>query len=106
MGSSGAGKSTIINLILRFYDPSVGEIYIDGVAVKDYNVGWLRRQIGLVSQEPVLFGVSIAENIIYGAENVSREEVIEAAKQANAHDFIISLPKVRSKIEPINCFKS
>lgn len=95
VGSSGAGKSTIVSLILRFYDPTAGEIYIDNIAIRDYNIGWLRRQIGLVSQEPVLFGVSIAENISYGADDVTREEVIEAARQANAHDFIMALPNVR-----------
>lgn len=94
VGSSGAGKSTIVSLILRFYDTTSGEIYLDNIAVRDYNVRWLRSQIGLVSQEPVLFGVSIAENIKYGTEYATDEDIIEAAKQANAHDFIIMLPQV------------
>lgn len=82
-------------MILRFYDTTDGEVCLDGVSVKNYNVHWLRGQIGLVSQEPVLFGVSIAENIKYGSNDATAEEVIEAAKQANAHDFIIKLPEVR-----------
>ena len=96
VGASGAGKSTIVSLILRLYDPAAGEVLIDNIAVKDYNLRWLRRQIGLVSQEPVLFGVSIAQNIMYGAEAVSYEDMVEAAKLANAHDFITALPQVRS----------
>lgn len=94
VGSSGAGKSTIVSLILRFYDTTSGEIYLDNIPVRDYNVHWLRSQIGLVSQEPVLFGVSIAENIKYGSEYTTDEDIIEAAKQANAHDFIVTLPQV------------
>lgn len=94
VGSSGAGKSTIVSLILRFYDTSSGEVCIDDISVKKYNLHWLRSQIGLVSQEPVLFGVSIAENIKYGSEYATDEEIVEAAKQANAHDFISKLPKV------------
>ncbi|XKL66217.1 hypothetical protein PGB90_009637 [Kerria lacca] len=92
VGSSGAGKSTIISLILRFYDPNSGQVCIDDIPVSEFNVNWLRNQIGLVSQEPVLFGVSIKENISYGRENVTEYEVEEAAKQANAHDFITKLP--------------
>ncbi|KAK7600963.1 hypothetical protein V9T40_008404 [Parthenolecanium corni] len=93
VGSSGAGKSTIVSLIQRFYDPSSGQVYLDDIPLTELNVRWLRSRFGLVSQEPVLFGVSIAENISYGRENVSREEVEEAAKQANVHDFIMTLPE-------------
>lgn len=98
VGSSGAGKSTIVGLLQRFYDVTSGEICIDGVSLKDLNVKWIRSQIGLVSQEPVLFGVSIAENIMYGKRDATRADVEEAAKQANAHNFIIKLPMVRVRI--------
>lgn len=94
VGSSGAGKSTIVSLIQRLYDPSSGQVCIDGIPLTELNVRWLRSHIGLVSQEPVLFGVSIAENISYGREEVTQDEVIEAAKRANAHNFIMTLPEV------------
>lgn len=94
VGSSGGGKSTIISLILRYYDTNDGQVCIDGVPVTELNLKWLRDQIGLVSQEPVLFGVSIADNIRYGRDNVSFAELVEAAKQANAHEFVMKLPKV------------
>lgn len=98
VGSSGAGKSTIVGLIQRFYDPNAGQVCVDGIPLTELNVRWLRSRIGLVSQEPVLFGVSIAENISYGRENVSYEEIEEAAKQANAHDFIMALPQVNANL--------
>lgn len=94
VGSSGAGKSTIVGLLLRFYDTTNGAIYIDDNPINELNVNWMRKQIGLVSQEPVLFGVTIAENIRYGREDVTLWEIIDAAKGANAHDFITKLPKV------------
>ncbi|XP_064599295.1 ATP-dependent translocase ABCB1-like isoform X2 [Liolophura sinensis] len=93
VGSSGCGKSTCVNLILRFYDPVSGSIYLDGHSLQDLNVAWLRRKIGVVSQEPVLFGCTIEENILLGRENVTMDEVIAAAKMANAHDFISALPE-------------
>lgn len=96
VGSSGAGKSTIVSLIQRFYDPSDGKVCFDGIPLTDLNVRWLRSHIGLVSQEPVLFGVSITENISYGREDVTQDEVIEAAKRANAHNFIMALPEVNN----------
>jgi len=92
VGSSGAGKSTIVGLLLRFYDPEAGQIYLDSIKLTDLNVHWLRDQIGVVSQEPILFGVSIADNIRYGREDITNDELIEAAIQANAHDFIKELP--------------
>lgn len=98
MGSSGSGKSTIMSLILRYYDPTDGQICIDNISLSELNVHWLRNQIGLVSQEPILFGVSIADNIKYGREDVNYLEIVEAAKQANAHDFIMKLPKVPVQI--------
>jgi len=92
VGPSGAGKSTFIALISRFYDVQKGEILIDGVEIKIYDPQWLRGQIGLVSQEPVLFAASIEENIVYGSENATRGQVERAAKMANAHDFILRIP--------------
>lgn len=91
-GPSGAGKTTLVNLVCRFYDPIDGQILIDGVDVRDYDVKWLRRQIGVVLQEPYLFHGTIADNIRYGNANAGLEEVIRAAKAANAHDFIVSFP--------------
>ena len=97
VGPSGCGKSTIVSLIERFYDPLSGSLNVDGNPVTALNIKWLRSQIGIVSQEPVLFDASIADNIRYGANfrEVSDEEVIEAAKSANIHSFIESLPLVR-----------
>eukprot|EP01054_Gregarina_sp_Poly1_P001485 Gregarina_sp_Poly_1__1484@NODE_1371_length_4272_cov_409_771225_g159_i3_p1_GENE_NODE_1371_length_4272_cov_409_771225_g159_i3NODE_1371_length_4272_cov_409_771225_g159_i3_p1_ORF_typecomplete_len1323_score245_79ABC_tran/PF00005_27/8_2e44ABC_tran/PF00005_27/3_6e38ABC_membrane/PF00664_23/1_3e40ABC_membrane/PF00664_23/2_7e41SMC_N/PF02463_19/33SMC_N/PF02463_19/1_6e06SMC_N/PF02463_19/6_8SMC_N/PF02463_19/0_0013AAA_21/PF13304_6/0_00027AAA_21/PF13304_6/1_8e06TniB/PF05621_11/0_0016TniB/PF05621_11/0_029TniB/P len=92
VGPSGAGKSTVVQLIQRFYDPQSGEILIDGKRLTDYNLQWLRSQMALVSQEPKLFCTSIYQNIAYGKQGASESEIIEAAKQANAHDFVMSLP--------------
>ena len=87
-GASGSGKSTIIQLLERFYDPQSGCITLDGVDLKALNVRWLRQQLGLVSQEPVLFMGSVAENIRYGKRNATQGEIEEAARSANAYDFI------------------
>ncbi|KAL1137876.1 hypothetical protein AAG570_009572 [Ranatra chinensis] len=92
VGQSGAGKSTLVGLLMRFYDPTSGEILIDGKNMKDFNLNWLRCQIGVVSQEPVLFGVSIADNIKFGNRDASHEEMVNAAKLANAHEFITNFP--------------
>ena len=96
VGESGSGKSTIMMLVSRFYDPSAGAVTLDGVNLTDINLRWLRSQIGIVSQEPVLFDASIGDNIRYGAlfREVSEEEVISAAKAANIHSFIETLPQV------------
>jgi ATP-binding cassette subfamily B protein len=91
-GSSGAGKSTFVNLICRFYDVTDGQLLIDGVDIRDYDVRWLRRQVGMVLQEPYLFHGTIADNIRYGNPDASEAEVIRAAKAANAHDFIVGFP--------------
>ncbi|RLN07861.1 hypothetical protein C2845_PM11G00410 [Panicum miliaceum] len=91
VGQSGSGKSTIIGLIERFYDPLVGTVEIDGVDIKAYNLRALRKHIGLVSQEPTLFAGTIRENILYGTETATEEEIVSAARHANAHDFITSL---------------
>jgi len=92
VGPSGGGKSTVIQLIERFYDALSGKVTIDGEDVKNLNVNWLRNHIGLVSQEPVLFACSIKENIAYGSPDASMEQIVEAAKMANAHDFVMSFP--------------
>ncbi len=91
-GSSGAGKSTIAQLLMRFYDISSGEILIDGKPIQSYDLHHLRRHIGIVPQEVILFGGSIRENIGYGKENATLEEIKDAAKQANALDFIEEFP--------------
>lgn len=91
LGMSGAGKSTIISLILRFYDARAGEITVDGVNIKDYKRESLRGEIGIVLQDTILFGASVRENIAYGKENATDDEIILAAKAANAHEFITSL---------------
>ncbi|KAK4292716.1 hypothetical protein Pmani_034533 [Petrolisthes manimaculis] len=93
VGSSGCGKSTCIQLIQRFYDPLDGTVTLDGRDVRELNLGWLRDQIGVVGQEPVLFATTIAENIRYGRQGVSEADIQEAAKEANAHTFITGLPK-------------
>ena len=96
VGPSGCGKSTIVSLVERFYDPVNGNVTLEGKDLRELNLSWLRRQIGIVSQEPVLFDASIAENIRYGAlyREVSDQEVIKATKSANIHSFIESLPQV------------
>ncbi|KAE8791088.1 ABC transporter B family member 4-like [Hordeum vulgare] len=94
VGESGCGKSTVISLLERFYNPDSGIILLDGVEIKSLNTNWLRKQTGLVSQEPVLFNDTIRANIAYGKDGeVSEEELIAAAKASNAHDFISSLPQ-------------
>ena len=95
VGSSGCGKSTITQLIERFYDPDSGLITLCERKLSDLDLYWLRSQIGIVSQEPILFDLSIKDNIAYGdnSRDVSTDEIIEAAKKANIHDFIGTLPK-------------
>lgn len=93
VGPSGAGKSTIANLIPRFYDVSSGAIRIDGYDVREVTMESLRRQIGIVPQETMLFSTSVRENIRYGRLDATEEEIVQAAKDANAHDFIMTLPE-------------
>ncbi|CAF3529729.1 unnamed protein product [Rotaria sp. Silwood1] len=93
IGESGCGKSTVIQLLERFYDPIQGRIYLDGVDIRQLNIQWLRSCLGLVSQEPILFDLTIAQNIAYGRENTSIEDIIDAATKANIHDFIQQLPQ-------------
>uniref|UniRef100_A0A7N0V0U0 Uncharacterized protein n=1 Tax=Kalanchoe fedtschenkoi TaxID=63787 RepID=A0A7N0V0U0_KALFE len=92
VGGSGSGKSTIISLLQRFYDPLEGEILLDGYETMRLQLKWLRSQMGLVNQEPVLFATTIKENIMFGKDGASMENVVTAAKSANAHDFIVNLP--------------
>ncbi|HAR6731172.1 TPA: SAV1866 family putative multidrug efflux ABC transporter [Staphylococcus aureus] len=93
VGMSGGGKSTLINLIPRFYDVTSGQILIDGHNIKDFLTGSLRNQIGLVQQDNILFSDTVKENILLGRPTTTDEEVVEAAKMANAHDFIMNLPQ-------------
>ncbi|KAL6888373.1 hypothetical protein ACP4OV_009399 [Aristida adscensionis] len=93
VGGSGSGKSTVIALLERFYDPSAGVVTLDGMDIRRLQLKWLRAQMGLVSQEPALFATSIKENILFGKEDASEEEVVAAAKAANAHNFISQLPQ-------------
>ncbi|XP_063781234.1 ATP-dependent translocase ABCB1-like [Pseudophryne corroboree] len=92
VGTSGCGKSTTIQLLQRFYDPIEGEITVDGHDIRSLNVKWLRNNIGVVSQEPVLFGTTIGENIRYGRDGVTEEEIEHAAREANAYEFISKFP--------------
>lgn len=94
VGHSGSGKSTVISLLERFYDPDAGEVIVDGVNLKEIRLGWFRERVGLVSQEPVLFATTIRENILYGKTNASDSEIRTAIMLANAVDFIDKLPQV------------
>jgi ATP-binding cassette subfamily B protein len=93
VGASGAGKTTFVNLLPRFYDPEVGQILIDGVDIRDVKLHSLRRQIGIVPQETIMFSGTIAQNIAFGQDVFNMEAVKEAAKIANAHQFVSQLPK-------------
>uniref|UniRef100_A0A8C9CK99 Phosphatidylcholine translocator ABCB4 n=1 Tax=Phocoena sinus TaxID=42100 RepID=A0A8C9CK99_PHOSS len=95
VGSSGCGKSTVVQLLERFYDPLAGTVLLDGQEAKKLNVQWLRAQLGIVSQEPILFDCSIADNIAYGdnSRSVKMPEIVSAAKAANIHPFIETLPE-------------
>ncbi|XP_077246607.1 ABC transporter B family member 13-like [Tasmannia lanceolata] len=92
VGQSGSGKSTIISMVERFYDPASGKILLDGHDLKTLQLKWLRDQLGLVSQEPALFATSIAGNILFGRDDADMDQIMEAAKAANAHSFIEALP--------------
>jgi len=91
-GVTGAGKSTLVNLLLRFYDPTEGRIFLDGVDLRDYKLANLRNQSAIVTQDPVLFSCSIAENIAYARPAASMQEIVAATKAANIHEFIKNLP--------------
>jgi subfamily B ATP-binding cassette protein MsbA len=92
VGSSGSGKSSLVNLLPRFYDPTAGRILIDGNDLRDVSLKSLRSQIGIVTQETILFNDSVARNISYGMKNPTREKIEAAARMANAHDFIARMP--------------
>jgi ABC-type multidrug transport system fused ATPase/permease subunit len=92
VGTTGGGKSTIVSLIPRFYDPTAGAVKIDGVDIRDYKCHALRDQIGYVLQETVLFAGSVRDNIAYGREGVTQEQILKAAKLANADEFIARMP--------------
>jgi len=92
VGPTGGGKSTIVSLIPRFYDPSAGKVSVDGVDIRDYKIDGLRNQIAYVLQETVLFRGTVAENIAYGRGSATRDEIVEAAKLANADEFIAKMP--------------
>jgi ABC-type multidrug transport system fused ATPase/permease subunit len=92
VGPTGGGKSTIVSLIPRFYDPSGGKVSVDGVDIRDYKINGLRNQIAYVLQETVLFRGTVAENIAYGRGSATRGEIVEAAKLANADEFIAKMP--------------
>ena len=91
-GKTGAGKTTLVSLLARFHDPTTGQILLDGVDLRDYKLDDLRNQFTIVLQEPVLFSASVSENIAYARPAAAEEEIIRAAKLANAHDFIMGLP--------------
>ena len=92
-GRTGAGKTTLMSLLTRFYDPTAGQVLLDGVDLRDYRIADLRNQFAIVLQEPVLFSTSVAENIAYARPGASEEEIVKAAKAANAHEFIVGLPR-------------
>ncbi|GFQ01230.1 ABC transporter b family member 4 [Phtheirospermum japonicum] len=100
VGESGSGKSTVINLVERFYDPQGGEVLIDGINIKEFQLGWIRGKIGLVSQEPVLFASSIKDNIAYGKDGATDEEIRAALEHANADKFIDKLPQTGTGSKP------
>ncbi|MBX3017676.1 MAG: ATP-binding cassette domain-containing protein [Bdellovibrionaceae bacterium] len=93
VGGSGGGKTTVASLLTRFYDPRAGSIEVDGVNLREFDLAWLRERIGIVSQEPVLISSTIEENIRYGRPEATTDEVIAAARSANAHDFIAAFPE-------------
>jgi ATP-binding cassette subfamily B protein len=92
-GRTGAGKTTLMSLLTRFYDPTAGKVLLDGVDLRDYRIADLRNQFAIVLQEPVLFSTSIAENIAYARPGARKEEILEASQAANAHEFILGLPR-------------
>src|SRR5437899_41031 len=91
-GATGAGKTTLLSLLTRFYDPTEGQILLDGVDLREYRLADLRHQFAIVLQDPVLFSTSIAENIAYARPTAGHQDIVAAAKAANAHEFIVGLP--------------
>ena len=93
VGTTGAGKTTVLNLLMRFYDPTSGQVLLDGKDIREYRIADLRKQFAVVLQEPVLFAASIAENIAYGKPDASDDEIVAAAQAAASHEFILNLPE-------------
>lgn len=93
VGPSGSGKTSLVNLLLRFYDPSRGRVLIDGHDLRNVQTASLRRLVALVTQETILFADTVANNIAYGRPEATRDEIMEAARRGNAHDFIMAMPK-------------
>lgn len=93
VGASGSGKSTALSLLQRFYDPLGGEILVDGFAIDKLQLKWLRSQMALVSQEPSLFSTTIKENILFGKDDATMEDILEASEASDAHVFISKLPQ-------------
>ncbi|UJR34424.1 hypothetical protein I4U23_021831 [Adineta vaga] len=107
VGTSGGGKSTIIQLLERFYDTTRGRLLFDGIDIRQLNLQWLRSRLGLVSQEPILFDLTIAENITYGLENIPMDDIINAAMKASIHEFIQQLPQgYNTNVGAKGCFLS
>jgi len=104
VGASGCGKSTIVQLLERFYDVGHGQLLLDGVDIRQLNIHWVRSRFGLVSQEPILFDLTIAENITYGLENIPIDDIINAATKANIHHFIQQLPQVSQYKMTLNIY--
>ncbi|VDM82675.1 unnamed protein product [Strongylus vulgaris] len=94
VGHSGCGKSTMVGLLLRFYEQSAGIVALDGIPLRDYNIAWLRNIIGVVQQEPIIFSATVAENVRMGDDTFSDEDVEEACRMANALEFIKKLSDV------------
>ena len=92
VGSSGSGKTTVVNLLIRLFDPTKGGIFVDGIDLREYKSDSWLRNIGFVSQDTFIFHASVRENIIFGLEGVKEEEIVKAAMAANAHDFVLRLP--------------
>jgi len=92
VGPSGGGKSTLVDLIPRFYDPTKGKILIDGIDIRDFTLSSLRGKMGIVTQETFLFNGTVKQNIAYGLDDYPFEKIVEAAKTANAHNFILEMP--------------
>ncbi len=93
VGPSGSGKTTFVNMLMRFYDPNKGAIFIDGINIREVTLKSLREQMAIVPQDTILFSGTILDNIKYGSPNASEAEVIDAARNANAHNFIVDLPE-------------
>jgi subfamily B ATP-binding cassette protein MsbA len=93
VATRGGGKTTLVNLLPRFYDPAAGAVRIDGIDIREFSVAELRSRIAIVTQEPILFNDTVKANIAYGTENVSQEQILDAARAAYLHDFILELPE-------------